>query len=180
MKKLNQKSQLLIVFLAVGFFMGIIYENLISRTQGMSISFFQRFYLKQYAQMEMIMEEYLWYVAQMRVFSLIILCILGCLKWKKILVIVWLSWTGFLGGILMVSAVIQLGIEGLFLCMAGIFPQIICYGLVYGILLLHLYYYPERKWNASKMIFLIITLFMGIILETYISPLLVKWIISFM
>lgn len=178
-KRWRQKNQLLIVFLVVGFFMGIIYENLIAKNQGIFIRIFQLQNLEQYSQIKMISEEYLWYVFRVRAISFIIVCLLGMLKWKKILVSIFLIWTGFLGGVLMVSAVIQVGIRGILICIAGFMPHMFCYIFAYGMLLVYLYSYPRRQWNMAKTIFVILMLFVGMILETYVNPFFMKWIIAF-
>ena len=127
--------------------------------------------------MEIVTEEYLWYVARARVVSLLVLLVLGCLKWKKVLVSAGMLWTGFMTGVLTVSAVIQLGMKGVLLCLAGLFPHMICYGLAYGVLLLFLYRYPHRQWNGAKTIFVGFLMFLGIVLEAYLNPILLKMII---
>lgn len=180
MKLHKQKNQLLILILTVGFFIGIFYENIVSKSQGMYIQIFQSYFLNRYAQINIIVEEYLWYVMQIRVVTFFVICILGCLRWRKIMVSVVVGWTGFLSGVLTVSAVMQLGIKGIFFCLCILFPHTICYGLVYGILLQYLFRYPEKQWNSAKTIFVILTMFLGIILETYINPLIVKMVIRFM
>ena len=176
-KRWKQKDQLLILFLVVGFFMGIIYENLIARSQGVFIRVFQTQFLEQYGQMKIISEEYLWHVFRIRVLSFAAVCLLGMLKWKKILVSSFLVWTGFLGGILMVTAVIQLGLKGILLCIVGFMPHLICYVLAYGMLLTYLYSYPNKQWNAAKTTFVIIMMLVGMILESYVNPILMKWVI---
>ena len=141
------KNQLLPAFLAVGFLAGILYENVISRSRGMSIE--------------------LWG-----------LCILGTFRWRKIVVATGLLWTGFLTGILTVSAVMQLGIKGILFCIVALFPHMVFYGLAYGIVLLYLYHYPRKQWNVSKTVFVILMLFLGVVLETYVNPFLMKWVLK--
>lgn len=170
----KSKNQLLIVFLVVGFFVGILYENIVSKNNGVSIELFQTYFLKQFSQVKIVTEEYMWYVARARVLPLLLLCVLGCLRWKKAIVSVVVLWIGFLMGILTVSSVIQLGIKGILFCLAGLFPHIICYGLAYGMFILHLYCYPTRRWNGAKTIFVVLMMFLGIILETYLSPILIR------
>jgi len=171
------KNQLLIFYLAVGFFAGILYENMISKSQGMSLAIFQTYFLKQYIQTEIIVEEYLGYVLRARVFPFVWLCILACLRWKKMLVGACLIWTGFLAGVITVSAVLQHQIKGILLCLSGMFPHMICYSLAYGVFLAYLYQYPKRQWNGAKTVFVVITMLVGILLETYINPLLMKFVI---
>lgn len=177
-KRWRKKDQLLILFLVVGFFMGIIYENLAAQNQGGFVRIFQAQFLEKYGQIKIISEEYLWHVFRVRTISFMIVCLLGMLRWKKILVSSFLVWTGFLGGVLIVTAVIRLGLRGVLICMTGFIPHMFCYFFAYGMLLVYLYSFPKKQWNTAKTIFVILMLFVGILLETYVNPFLMKWIIS--
>lgn len=180
MKFYKYKNQLLIFYLAVGFFVGILYENIVSRRYGLSIDIFQTYFLQQYKQTEIVAEKYLGYVLKARVVPLMGLCVLACVRWKKILAGVSVCWTGFLAGVMLVSAVMQLGAKGVLFCMVAMFPHIICYGLAYGILLSYFYRYPKARWNYAKTVFVILVMFIGILLETYLNPLLMKLVIQIM
>lgn len=180
MKFYKYKNQLLIFYLAVGFFVGILYENIVSRRYGLSIDIFQTYFLQQYKQTEIVAEKYLGYVLKARVVPLMGLCVLVCVRWKKILAGVSVCWTGFLAGVMLVSAVMQMGVKGVLFCMVAMFPHIICYGLAYGILLSYFYRYPKARWNYAKTVFVILVMFIGILLETYLNPLLMKLVIQIM
>lgn len=175
----KNRNQLLIIFLAVGFFVGILYENIISKSQGVTMELFQTYFLKQFTHVEIVTEEYLWYVVRARIFPFLLLCLLGCLRWKKIVVSICVSWISFLLGVIIVSSTIQLGIKGILFCLAGMFPHIIFYILAYGIYLLHLYHYPSRHWNGEKIVFVILMMILGIVLETYLSPIIIRSIVRF-
>lgn len=177
-KLYKNRNQLLIIFLAVGFFVGILYENIVSKRYGMSIELFQTYFLKQFQQVEFMAEEYLWYVAKARVLPVILLCLLGCLKCKKVIVSAWVSWIGFLMGIVIVAAMIQLGIKGILFCLAGLLPHMVCYAMAYGVVLLHFYCYPTKKWNGAKTIFVVLMMVLGIVLETHLSPIFIKMIVG--
>lgn len=139
---------------------------------------FQKTTLRQVGQIEIINEKYFWYVAKERIFELLILCILSHMKWKKLFVGIVLGISGFLYGVLMVLAVLQMGIKGILFCSVGLLPQILFYGMAYGVLLCYWYYFPERKWNRMKTIFVMVMFGVGIITEVYINPLLVKGMIK--
>lgn len=166
------------VLLAVGFFIGIVFENLISKSQGSSIQIFQEHNLTLYEQADIIAEKYLWYVLRIRMFMLLFLCIAGWLKWRKTFLICILGWTGFLSGMIATSAVIQQGIKGILLCLIGVFPQIVFYCVGYGIVFVYFYRYPEKQWNGAKTICVIVSIFLGIILESYVNPVLLKMVIK--
>lgn len=179
MKLYKHKNQLLIIFLVVGFLLGIIYENLIAKDRGTSIYIFQSYFLNQYSQIEIVAEEYFWYLLPVRIIPIIVLCIFGCTRWRKAAVSCWILWTGFLSGILTVAAIMQLGMKGILFCMAGFLPQGIFYGMVYYILLSYLYQYPEKEWNITKTVFIVLMTFLGVVSETYLNPMLIRVVIKF-
>lgn len=177
MRTYKIKNQLLILFLVVGFLSGILYANVVSGNGVFLSELLKKTTLHQMGQVEIIHEEYFWYIAKERCYYLGILFVLACLKWKKILVGTILGVSGFLYGVLMVLAVLQLGIKGILFCLFGLLPQMIFYGMAYGVLLSYWYYFPERKWSRMKTIFVIVMFSVGIITEVYINPLLVKGIV---
>lgn len=178
MRMNKSKGQLLIIFIAVGFFIGILYQNIVSTSSIIPADVFVKSNLQRYLQTDVITEKYLWYVIKERVMLLAIICILSCTKWKKLLVVATLGVSGFLGGVLTVSAVLRFGIKGILLCLMGVFPQMIFYGMAYFMLFIYWFRFPERRWNHTKLIFVIVMFLMGIILEAYVNPILVKWVIK--
>lgn len=177
--RLNRnKGQLLIIFLAVGFFVGIIYENIISKGNVLFSEVFLRSNLERYLQTNVIGEKYLWYVVKSRMIILSTLCILGCFRWKKLFVILCLFVCGCFAGIISVAAVMQLGIKGILLCLVGILPQGIFYAMAYSMLLLYWFRYPESRWNRAKLLFVVVMFLAGIVLEAYVNPVLVKLVIK--
>lgn len=170
----KNKNQLLIMILAVGFFVGIIYENMISKSQGVSIELFQSYFLNQIGQMDIVAEEYLWYVIRARVVPFVMLLFLGTLRWKKTVVCVWVSCTGFLFGMLLVSSVIQLEIKGILFSFAICLPHMIFYVLAYGMYLMNLYRYPGGRWNGTKTVFVVLMMVLGIVLEAYLGPIIIR------
>ncbi len=176
-KRIKRKGHLLWLCLGIGFLIGIIYENIVIKSQGTSIRLFQMYYLKKYSEANVVAEDFLWYAVRTRIAPLIIFCLSVCFKWKKPMAVIYMTWTGFLGGILTVAAIIQLGLKGILLCIAGIFPHILFYGVSYGILLMYLYSYLENRWNGKKTIIVILMLFLGILIEVYVNPYLLNLVI---
>lgn len=173
----KNKGQLLIIFLAVGFFVGIIYENIISRGNALFSELFLRSNLERYLQTNVLGEKYLWYVVKARIVILGVVSILGCFRWKKLIVIMWLFVCGFFAGIISVVAVMQHGIKGILLCLAGILPQGIFYVMAYSMLFLYWFRYPESRWNRAKLLFVVVMFLTGIAIEVYVNPTLVKLVI---
>ena len=167
------------ISLVVGFLIGIIYQNVISGSQVITNDVFLKSNLQRYLQTNLISEKYFFYVVRSRVFIFLMICLLACVKWKKLIVVIYMLFAGFVFGTFSVSAVLQLGIKGILLCIAGSLPQGIFYGAQYGILFTYWYRYPERQWNRVKTVFVITMFLVGIIVETYVNPIFVKWIIGF-
>ncbi len=174
----KNKGQLLIIFLAVGFLFGILYENLVARESALLSEIFLRSNLERYLQSNIISEKYLWYVVKARTLLLATVCVLGCFRWKKLFVVVCLTICGFFAGLMSVAAVMQLGFTGILLCIAGTLPQGIFYVMLYSILFSYWFRYPGSRWNWAKLLFVIVMFLAGIILETYVNPVLVKLIIK--
>ena len=177
MKLYKNKNQFLLLILAVGFLIGIIYENMISKSGGVSVELFQSYFLNQIGQMDIVTEEYLWYVIRARVIPFLLLLLLSTLRWKKTIVSVWISCTGFLFGMLIVSSVIQLGIKGILFCLAICLPHMIFYIMAFGMYLMRLYRYPGDHWNGTKTIFVVLMMVLGIVLEAYLGPVILKSVI---
>ena len=133
--------------------------------------------LELYLQTDIITNKYLWYVVKERLLFLAVLCLISCIKWKKVFVILLLLYIGFVMGVLTVAAVIQLGAWGILLTMAGILPHGIFYGAGYSVLLNFWYRFPARSWNQTKLLFVVIMFLMGMIMEIYVNPIVVKWVI---
>jgi len=178
MRMNKSKGQLLILFLAVGFFVGIIYENVIAKSSVVLSDLFLRSNLELYLRTNIVSEKYLWYVVKARFLLLAMICIFSCFRWKKIFVILCLTVCGFFTGILFVAAVMQLGIKGILLCIAGMLPHGIFYVMAYSMLFVYWFRYPESYWNRTKLLFVIIMFLVGVLLEAYVNPMLLKLIIQ--
>ena len=178
MRTYRNRGQLLLLFIAVGFLVGIIYQNVVSGNQMISTDLFLQSNLERFLHTDVVVEKYLWYVLKERILLLGLIFILGCLKWKKFVVTLCLGLAGFVMGVLTVSAVLQLGMKGILFCMAGLLPQGIFYGIVCSVLFVYWYWFPARQWNHVKTIFVIIMFLVGVIVEAYVNPLLVKWVIK--
>lgn len=178
MRRYKKQSQLLIIVLVVGFFVGVICQNIISRNHIFMSEVFSRSNLERYRGVSVIEKEYLWYVVKTRAVMLCLIWLLGKLKWKKLYVLACLGISGFFFGVLLVTATIQLGMKGILLCLVGVLPQAIFYIAAYTMLWTYWYRYPDSRWNHAKTLFVLMTYLVGILLETYVNPIVVKLIIG--
>ena len=157
---------------------GIIYENVISGRDLATKELFLKSNLQLYLQTDVITNKYLWYVVKERLLFLTVTCFLSCMKWKKLFVLLFLLYIGFVMGIVTVAAVLQLGVLGVVLCIAGIMPQGVFYGIGYSVLLIYWFQFPIGRWNKTKLLFVVAMFLLGMIVEVYVNPILVKWVIG--
>ena len=135
---------------------------------------FSDFFLKQYQSVEIVAKEYLWYLIRIRFVPVLILLGLAFTKIRKVSAIAFAVWTGFSGGMLLSMAVLGMGIKGSLLCIVGILPQFLLYVPAYMVVIWYSYTYPKNHWNTQKTIFVGLALCVGVMLEAYVNPLLVK------
>ena len=166
MKTSRHRTQLWLFLFVLGFLLGILYENVTYEEHSNSTTIFNESFLQQFAQPEIIVEDYMRHIVNERVTPFIIICILGCLKWKKALVGLTVSWTGFLLGVLNVSAIIWQGIKGFLFCLGILLPHMLFYALSYAMILWYFHSYPERKWNIKKTIVTGLSFVIGMMSET--------------
>ena len=176
--KNQKKNQLLILCLVVGFFVGIIYENIIAKREIVGLDLFLKSNLQMYLQTNIVTNSYAWYVTKERLILFAWIFLFSCLKWKKIFVVLILVFLGFFMGTLVVMAVLQLGIGGIFLCVAGMLPHGIFYGVAGYVLLIYWYHHPHQYWNRAKSVFVFLMLGVGIVMEVYANPIVMKWVIQ--
>lgn len=172
------KSKLPIIILASCFFLGILYQNLIAKPQILPAELLSQSNIQHFIKTDIITEKFMWYVAKERLMLLAIICILSYMKWKKTLVGTCLGITGFLGGIFTVSSILQFGAKGILFAIASIMPHWIFYGMSYAMLFTYWFAYPTGNWNRTKLIFVITMFLVGMILEIYVNPPLLQWILK--
>ena len=170
--------KILSVLLLTGFFSGIIYGNLCAKEYILSLGIFNEYFLEQYSGVRLNTEEYIWYIIRIRMTTIAFLILAGCTKYKKMIVGMFIIWTGFSFGLIITMAVLKLKIQGVLLCLISVLPHFICYIAGYMILVLYYLSYPNSKWNGVKTICFISFLLLGIITECYINPVIMEIILG--
>lgn len=173
MKILHTRKQLFVYFMP-GFLLGIIYVNLIMKKYTAESGIFSDYFLKQYQTAEIIAQEYIWYLLKVRAVPFLLLLGSAFTKLRKFASIAFLVWTGFSSGLLLSMAVLGMGIKGSILCIVGILPQFLLYIPAYMVVIWYSYTYPQNRWNTQKSIFVGLTLFVGILLEVYVNPIMMQ------
>ena len=172
--RIQENKKFLIVFCMLGFLIGIIYANMMSKDYISSMGIFNEFFLTQYSQAEIDVVEYMWYVLRVRTVPLGLIGELGCTRLRKGVVGGFLAWTGFCAGMIMTSAVLKMGVKGLILCLIALVPHFVFYAAGYIVLLWYLFTYPEVKWNLSKTVSMLLFVAVGVLLECYVNPIIME------
>ncbi len=178
MKGYQKKNQLLIVCLVVGFFIGIVYENIVADKKLIMADLFLKSNLELYLQTRVVTKKYVLYVLKERLLLFAGISVLGCMKWKKLFAVILVVSMGFLMGIVAVASVLELGIVGIVFCIAGVIPQGLFYGMIGYMMLNYWYRYPNQTWNRAKTIFVLVMFAMGVLTESYVNPVILKWIVK--
>ncbi len=174
------KQKRLLILFFIGFVLGIVYINFYA-VEFVSINgIFNSYYLNIFVNQQLDIKEYFLYLIGVRVFPLIVLCLLGITKFHKVIVYVFALWIGFMLGNYITLCVVQLGVRGLFFGVVALMPHIIFYIPMYSIILFYLYQYPDVKWSLTKTLATVLCFVIGIILEGQINPNMLKWCISIM
>ena len=167
------RNQLLMIVLAVGFFIGIIYENMNGTMQ-----LFRTENLRKFQETCLDEKEYFFYLLKMRMLPAVGLVFLWNFKWRKTMIAIAVGWLGYFWGKVLVSAIVSQGIKGIAVCVAVLFPHVLFYLLAYLMVLLHLLYDRKRQWNRIKTFVFVLFYLLGIWSEMYINPIILKIIFA--
>jgi len=162
----------------LGFISGIIYGNLFAKEYILSIGIFHEYFVDQYLSIKVNIEEYLWYIIRNRITPILFLVLAGCTKYRKVIISLFIVWTGFSFGLILTAAIFKLKLKGIILCLISILPHFICY--IGGYLMLLIYYmsYPNSRWTGAKTISFILFWLLGVISECYINPGLIELVLT--
>lgn len=172
--RISDRRKHFILLYMLGFFFGILYANVVSKDYVAAVGIFNEYFLNQFVQTEIVVQDYLWYILRIRIMPLVALGVMGCLRIRKAVVVCFLLWTGLLCGILFTSAVMKMGLKGIVLCLVAALPQFILYIAGYVLVLWYLYNYPVSRWNMTKTVAFAVFISLGILLECYVNPILMK------
>lgn len=173
MRLLQIKKQIFAFFMP-GFILGILYANFFLKQTVLDTDIFNLEFLKSYVKMESFGNAYLFYIIQIRMVPFLVLMALAFTKIKKILMPVVVIWCAFSGGTLLTVAILKMGMKGILLCIVCIVPQVISYAIAYLVLLTYCVQYPKNQWNRQKTVFVFLMMILGIVIETYLTPMIVK------
>lgn len=178
--RIQQRKRFITVLYMAGFLIGIFYANLVEQKYITANGIFSYYFLSQYISIDVETEEYMLYVMKTRLLPLACLFIAAQTKFKKATVVGCVLWTGFSSGMLIVASVLQLGAKGVLLCLIGITPHFVFYIMAYLVILWYLSNSPVSVWNRGKTVFVVLTMALGILMEVYVNPILMKLFVNAM
>ena len=178
-RKLPFRQQLFIDFLAC-FLVGIVFANFMGADSFQKNGSLTRYYLKQFQYAEIQPQELLWHVGSERLTLFLVLLILGTILKGRLIHGLFVAWSGFAYGYFCVISISAFGMKGLLLCILALFPQFCAYVPMYlGLVELSGQRRAHSSWRwMTTIIFLLLMLIAGILLESYINPLILQKILK--
>lgn len=141
--KIQTKQKYVLLAGMTGFVLGICSANLWMKEYILDIGIFNQFFLEQYNRLEIVYEEYFWYLIKNRGVFLLILTAAAGTRYRKSAVILTVIWLGFCVGMVICTAIARLGIKGIVLCVIAVMPQGVFYILSAVNCLIHKTYSVE-------------------------------------
>ena len=178
-RKLHLKQLLFIGFLAC-FLIGIVLANMIGADSFRQIGGLTQYYLKQFQYADIQPQELLWHVGCNRLFLFLTLFMLGMIVKGNLVHVLFVAWSGFAYGYFCVLSISALGTKGFLLCLVALFPQFFAYVPAYlGLVQMSGHRRTYTGWRrAAWIILLLLVLIVGILLESYINPLILQKVLK--
>lgn len=175
MKRIRDRDdRMFLLFAAVGFVAGIIYENLHYHHYSDSIALLDDYFLDTFSASHIVTRDYLYCVLRERLAPFLFFCFLGNTRWIRGIAGAFTGGVGFLSGVLAATAVIRRGFRGVFLFVALFFPHFIFYGLSYVILFRCFSYRPNTTVTIRVGMMTAMMFILGIMSELYVLPFLLR------
>ncbi len=186
----SQEGQRQFVFFLAGFLLGVLYIYFAGDSNGEGVDFFSVQNLMQFKYVEIVHEEYFLYLLRKRVGVLLVLTVLSLALAGKYLLSGFLMLFGCSMGSLLSVLIVRCGLKGMLLFFGLILPQDFVYlPAVFG------WVAVLSEWNEGvfggrnvmyrrgggkrgklkRILFLCGVTIIGILLECYVNPVVVKW-----
>lgn len=154
---------------------GILYANLTAKKYLEAAGIFSSFFLSRYPETSVDKTDFFLYILKIRLLPVLGMFLAGISGLRKAAALGVMIWYGFLAGVLFVTSIMQLGWKGMILSLLGLFPHILFYIFAYAVIIWALFAWQQVKWTPSKTVFVILVLSMGILMEVYVNPLILKF-----
>ncbi|PXV95997.1 stage II sporulation protein M [Lachnotalea glycerini] len=185
--KIVHKKLFLILFM-VSFLSGIVFTNVFGRAYILGVGLMGEYFLLNFQHTQINFSRLFIYVFKERIKLFLLIGILGITNIGIPVISLLFMWLGFSSGVLLSVAILKFGLKGILVCMGGIFPQFLIYIpviLFYSDKIIDKRFLDKktlRKQNIIEYILFlvigIIIISIGVILESYINPFILKSLIN--
>lgn len=190
----SHEEQRGILFFLAGFFIGVIYIYFMGASGATEEDFLSVQNLMQVTYMDVVYEEYFWFLVKKRIGILLVLVAASFALPGKYLLLGFLMVFGCSMGSMLSVLIVRYGLKGILLFLGLVFPQ----DLIYIPVVLRWEHVLER-WNegifwrrnamrqrrsgrwygGGRVVVLLMVTIIGILLECYVNPLVVNWCLKF-
>lgn len=175
---IRRSKRVLLLWMMLGFFVGILYANLIPEDYMESFTVFGSFFQNSYSRKNIVIEDLFVYLLILRGLPAVILLIPGHQRLRTFLAVFVLVWTGFSAGTYITAGVVLMQMQGLVLAVVSVFPQAVFYVPAYFLVVWNLYAHSENQWNHVKTIAVIVLILAGILSECYINTIFLQLFVN--
>lgn len=158
------------ILLVTGFFIGSIYTSV----EKPKTEIFNMEVLEYVKNFKIDYEQYLFYIVMERISTLMLVLFAGQVYWKQIYAGLLTVIIGIIFGSIISMAGYGMGFKGILLCVIGLFPHMIFYGISYWILICHWIGGKIKRWRKSKVLGVMFFMSVGILSEVYVNPFFLK------
>ena len=177
MKILHSRKQLLALFMP-GFLLGVICVNLLAKKYTAEPGIFSEYFLNQYANLRIDSGKLLSYVGRYRCGQYFLAVCCGVLPVAPAVFAGLVFLLGMAWGTALSISVVRLGLAGILICAAGIFPQFFFYLPAFGwVLLWTMYGGRNRKRYFCLIVAGFFFLLFGIGTEAGVNPLILQQVL---
>lgn len=182
--------KLFLLLFAAGFVLGTVFANLAYQNRGQDVTELQMFSLEAVGSAVTDSKDYFFYLLPRRLAGMAVLQVIGATVLGVPLVIAELLGYGFFFGTFLGIALLQNGIRGMLLFAAALLPQYLLYvPAAFGMFTVICYmsgqviqrnrFFGKKAVQYSLWCLLFLTVVLwGILLECYVNPLILQWLIE--
>ena len=189
MKKKNL-GYFLIAFLA-GIFLGVMFVNLLGNTYIERTGLFSDYFFRQYQDLAVNCDQVFFFVFKKRMKSILFIWFMGLTSAGAICTLLYSGYLGCMAGIVVMTAILRMGWKGILIIAVSLIPQIFIYAPILTFFLNEVYEKGIKRRNMHwvhgrreiewrygvLLIAVLLFFFLGIVLESYVNPVLLQYIL---
>lgn len=190
MKKKNL-GYFLIAFL-IGVFLGVVFINVLGNTYIERSGLFSNYFFRQYQELAIDCDQVFFFVCRKRVKSILVIWLMGLTSAGAVFVLLYSGYLGCMAGIVVMTSLLRMGWNGILIVVVSLIPQIFIYAPVMTFFLEEVYEKGQKRQNmhwvhgrreidwryGTLLMAVILFFFLGMILESYVSPSILQYILK--